>query len=152
VQKTLTESKDAKNPMGVRGRKSSVELAVVGPSGIETIRRPEPPSELTEEQAIEWRATVNRLPPDWFPRETHPMLVQYCRLIVRARRLADLINQAEADEEFDVGAYRDLLKSEEAVTRAIASLSTRMRLNQSSTMRHDAVRKPGMLRKPWEPV
>jgi hypothetical protein len=137
--------------MGIRGRKSAADLAVIGPGGIETIRRPEPPSELTEEQAVEWRATVNRLPADWFPRETHPLLVQYCRLITRARWIAEMITQAEGDADFDASAYRDLLKSEEAVTRAIASLSTRMRLNQLSTMRHDAVRKPGMLRKPWDP-
>ena len=36
---------------------------------------------------IEWCAVVNRMPADWFPRETHGMLVQYCRLIVGARRL-----------------------------------------------------------------
>jgi hypothetical protein len=59
--------------MGVRGRHGVAELAVIGPSGIETVRRPEPPDELTDEQATEWRAIVNRLGADWFPRETHPM-------------------------------------------------------------------------------
>jgi hypothetical protein len=126
-------------------------LAIIGPSGIETIRRPEAPDELTEEQAREWRAVVNRLSADWFPRETHSLLVQYCRLVVRARRLAQLIDAAEKEENFDVKEYRDLIRSEEGVSRAIASLSTRMRLNQSSTMRAETAKKPSMIRKPWEP-
>ena len=33
--------------MGIRGRPGVAEIAVIGPSGIETIRRPEPPDELT---------------------------------------------------------------------------------------------------------
>ncbi len=37
--------------MGTRGRPGVAELAVIGPSGIETIKRPEPLSELTDEQA-----------------------------------------------------------------------------------------------------
>jgi hypothetical protein len=41
--------------MGIRRGASAADLAVIGPSGIETIRRPEPPEELTDEQAVEWR-------------------------------------------------------------------------------------------------
>jgi hypothetical protein len=33
--------------MGARGRHGVAELAVIGPGGIETVRRPEPPDELT---------------------------------------------------------------------------------------------------------
>ena len=98
--------------MGVRGRTSAEALSVIGPSGIETYRRPDAPDELTSEQAAEWHAVVNRMPADWFPRETHAMLVQYCRLLIRARRLAQLIDAAENAERFDVDAYRDLVRSE----------------------------------------
>lgn len=45
--------------MGVRGRASAADPAVIGPSGIETIRRPEPPTESIDEQAIEWCVVVN---------------------------------------------------------------------------------------------
>jgi len=34
---------------------------------------------LTDEQAEEWRAVVSRMAADWFPRETHGMLLAYCR-------------------------------------------------------------------------
>jgi hypothetical protein len=56
--------------MGVRGRTGIAELTVIGPGGIETVKRPDPPGELTDEQATEWRAIVNRLGASWFPRET----------------------------------------------------------------------------------
>lgn len=117
----------------MRGRKSAAELAIIGPGGVETIRRPEPPAELTDEQADEWRAIVNRLPADWFPRETWGLLAQYCRHVTRARRLAQLLVAAEAAEEVDVKEYRELLRSEEEQSRAISSLATRMRISQQAT-------------------
>ena len=128
--------------MGTRGRHGVAEIAVIGPSGIETVRRPEPPDELTDEQAIEWRAIVNRLAADWFPRETHPMLVQLCRQIVRARRLAQMIDAAEQADPFDEKAYLDLVRAEEAVSGSISSLSTRLRITQQATVRAESARKP----------
>jgi hypothetical protein len=47
----------------------SPEVATV--SAIETIARPDAPYDLTDEQSDEWWAVVNRMPADWFPRETH---------------------------------------------------------------------------------
>ena len=62
---------------------AALSLEVIGPGGLETIRRPAPPRSLSDEEAEEWRAVVNRLPATWFPRETHSMLTQYCRQVVR---------------------------------------------------------------------
>ena len=76
----------------VRGRKSAGALTLTVVTGdVEVVRRPEPPTELTREQAAEWRAVVDRLPADWFARETHGLLVQYCRHVVAARRVAELV-------------------------------------------------------------
>jgi len=50
--------------MGIRGRQSAASLTVVAPSGAEVMPRANPPDELTDEQAHEWRAVVNRLPAD----------------------------------------------------------------------------------------
>jgi hypothetical protein len=50
--------------------------------------RPTPPDELAEDEAAEWRAIASRMPHDWFTRENHPLLCEYCRHIVRARDLA----------------------------------------------------------------
>jgi hypothetical protein len=71
--------------MAQRGGKSAASLSVGRVLGNE---RPAPPDELTEEEAEEWRAIASRMPHDWFTRENHPLLAEYCRHIVRARDLA----------------------------------------------------------------
>jgi hypothetical protein len=53
--------------MGARGPQSSAALAIVPVAELRGDARPEPPADLTEEQAAEWRAVVERLPADWFP-------------------------------------------------------------------------------------
>ena len=136
--------------MRQRGRKSSAALAITAASPIETIERPDAPYDLTDEQAAEWWAVVNRMPADWFPRETHGMLAQYCRHVVAARRVAQLIAQAEADDQLDVENYDRLLKMQEREGRAISSLATRMRISQQATVRAEQARKPPLTRKPWE--
>lgn len=136
--------------MGTRGRTSSAELSVISGNGIETVRRPDPPDELTDEQAEEWRAVVNRMSADWFPRETHGMLAQYCRHVVAARRVAQLVADTEAGESLDIDAYDKLLKMQEREGRAISSLATRMRISQQATVRAEKARKPSTVRKPWE--
>jgi hypothetical protein len=135
-----------------RGRKSAASLTVISASGIETVQRPEPPAELTEEQAAEWRAMVNRLSAEWFPRETHPLLVQYCRHVVSARRVAQLIERAEADDAFDVATYQCLLRMQIAESKAIALLGMRMRITQHSSTTEGQAKKPSMLPRPWDPV
>lgn len=138
--------------MGTRGPQSVAALSVVPHVGIEEIRRPQPPSELSDEQKQEWLAVVNRLPADWFPRETHGMLVQYCRHTIAAKRVAQLIErieQADADE-INIGDYDRLLKMQEREGRAISSLATRMRLSQQATVRAESAKKPSQLRKPWQ--
>jgi hypothetical protein len=147
VEKKRTEV-DLK--MRQRGRQSAASLTVISPNGIETLRRPDPPAELPDEQAEEWRAVVNRLAADWFPRETHQMLAQYCRHVVCARRVAQLIQSAEAGDEFDVADYARLLRMQELKSRAISSLATRMRLTHQATVRAELARKPPVLPKPWE--
>jgi predicted deacetylase len=133
------------------GRTSSAELAIVTGSGISVISRPEPMPELTSEQAIEWRQVVNRLPADWFPRETWGLLAQYCRHVVAARRVAQLVTQAEKTEPFNIESYDRLLKMQEREGRAISSLATRMRLSQGAS--YDKKRKKPLepISKPWQP-
>lgn len=136
--------------MGARGKTSSAALSVVPQDGVfETVPRPLPPPELTPEQAEEWRAVVNRLQADWFPRETLPMLAQYCRHVVAARRVAQLVSEIEKAEEFDLLAYDRALKMQEREGRALSSLATRMRISQQSTIRAESARKPPV-KKPWQ--
>jgi hypothetical protein len=66
--------------MKQRGRRSTEALSKVVPlPGIVPGTRPEPPPELTAEQAETWRAIVGRMPSDWFQPETWPLLCQLCR-------------------------------------------------------------------------
>ena len=134
--------------MGSRGRSSTASLSVVSSGPISALRRPSPPDELTDEQAITWREIVDRLPADWFQRENHPLLVQYCRHVVRARHLAQLVDAAQS--EMDVLTYGKLLQAEEVQSRAIASLATRMRLTQHSTYDKKRTKPIGAtIGKPW---
>jgi len=119
-------------------------------SGGQRRQRPDPPGELTQEQAGEWQAVVNRLPADWFPRETLPLLAQYCRHVVAARRVAQLVAQAESAAELDVKMLDKLYGMQEREGRAISSLATRMRVTQQATTKHEQARKPSMVKKPWQ--
>ena len=136
--------------MNQRGRQSQAALTVIAESGIETIPRPHPPAEFSEEQAKEWNEIVNRLPADWFPRETLPLLEQYCRHVISARKVEQLVTQAEQAETLDVVHYDRLLKMRERESRIISSLGTRMRITQHS--QYDKSKKRGsvLTQKPWK--
>lgn len=137
--------------MGTRGRQSAAALSVISGGGVETIRRPEPAVELTDEEAEVWRVVVNRLPADWFPAETLPLLGQYCRHAVAGRRVAQLIEGMQSDAEgFSIKDYDRLLKMQERESRCLASLATKMRISQQTT--YDKSRKKGSVtpKKPWE--
>jgi hypothetical protein len=133
--------------MKQRGRKSSQSLSTL--ADISAVRRPDPPATLTDEQADEWRGVVDRLPAEWFGRETHPLLEQYCRHVVRARRLAQLLDACELATEFDIKEYRELLSDEIKQSTIMQGLATRMRISQASS--YDASRsRPVNAAKPWD--
>ena len=117
--------------MGKRGRKSAAELSVI--PGIP--QRPEPPDELTPQQAEEWSEIVDRMPVDWFRREIHPLLCSYCRHVTNARHIAGLI---EAAHDLDIGdrkalmRFNRLLGMQERQSSALMGLATRMRLTNQS--------------------
>lgn len=125
--------------MGDRGRTPAAELAIA--SVTEINRRPEPQGDLTPEQAAEWVAVVNRLPPDWFPRETHGLLAQYCRHVVCGREVASLLKEAMGNPDTKVNDLDRLLKMQEREGRAISSLATKMRISQQTT--YDKSKKKG---------
>ena len=117
--------------MGTRGRKSAAELSVI--QGIP--ERPQPPSELTPDQAEEWREIVASLPVDWFSRAVWPLLCAYCRHVCNARHIAGLI---EAAHDVDIGdrsalmRFNRLLGMQERQSGTLAGLATRMRLTNQS--------------------
>lgn len=135
--------------MGTRGRTSAASREVGRVEKIETIERPDAPYDLTDEQTEEWWAVVNRLPADWFPRETHGVLSQYCRHVVTARRVAQLVASCESTDPLDLGEYDQLLKMQEREGRALSSLATRLRITQQATLNAKA-KKPSSVKRPWE--
>lgn len=134
--------------MGTRGPRSSAALSIVS-SNVEAYERPGPPADLTPEMSGEWVAIVNRLPADWFGRETQALLAQYCRHVVASRRVAALVEQAELDPECDLKDYDRLLKMQEREGRALTSLATKMRISQQSTY-DKSKKKPAQARKLWD--
>lgn len=128
--------------MAKRGRKSAAELAVVA----HLPARPDPPAELTGEQAAEWVAVVRSLPADWFGRETHSLLAQYCRHVVSARHVARRIDAAGDD---DLPTLARLLRMQAVQSGAIASLATKLRLAPSATSDRRKTKGPAG-RTPWE--
>jgi hypothetical protein len=98
-------------------------------------KRPEPPSELTAEEAEEWIGVVDRMPAEWFTRETQGQLVNYCRHVVKARVIAGLISGFKPEwAATEDGLHRldKLLHMAEREGRAIASLGTKMRITQQT--------------------
>mgnify|MGYP006935480727 CR=1 FL=1 len=136
--------------MGTRGRVSAASMEIAGAQTVQKVQRPDAPYDLTDEQTDEWWAVVNRLPADWFPRETHGLLAQYCRHVVAARRVASLITAMEkAGGDLNIADYDRLMKMQEREGRAMSSLASRMRINQQST-RSDKTKKPLQMERPWE--
>jgi hypothetical protein len=127
--------------MGTRGRKSAAEMAVVVP--IHGSRWPSAPGELTDEQKRVWDTVVQHLPADWFPRETHGLLAQYCRHVVSARRIAELIQELLNRDGFTLRDYDRLLKMQEREGRAIASLATKLRITQQARLRPETAARRG---------
>ena len=138
--------------MGARGKTSTAALSVVAPGGITAIERPSPPADLTDEQAEEWLEVVNRMPADWFPRESHRLLAQYCCHAIQARYVSQMIGNLMAEEQKDnwLADYDRLLKMQERESRAMTALARGMRMTQqSSYSKHQgkgsSVKKPHMM-------
>ena len=124
-------------------------LSVVNGGKVEAAKPPEPPAELTELQATEWRAIAAALPADWFRRETWPLLAQYCRHIIAARRVAQLAEQCEQADAFDLLEYDRLGKMAERESRVLTSLATKMRISQQS-LYDKSKRKGSVAKRPWD--
>lgn len=135
--------------MGTRGRVSRAALEVVGPGSVDIVQRPAAPDYLGDEEAAEWVAVVDRLSADWFPRETHGLLADYCRHVVRGRRIDQMIAAQMDAPDVDVDALDKLYKMAERESRAASSLATRLRMTQQSTVSAKA-KKPAVMKKPWD--
>lgn len=131
-----------------RGRKSSASfLSVVRP--VEIVERQQAPEDLTEEEAEIWRVVVSDQPADWFSPSTRPLLSQFCRHTIQARRVAEMIERAVADPEMPVEYYERLLAMQAKQTGALKILAASMRISQQATTNHRGNKRPSAPRKPW---
>ncbi len=134
-----------------RGRKSAASLMIADPmSAISVTSRQKPPHELNDEEVEVWHGVVSTMPADWFDSSTVPLLSQYCRHAVQARRLAELIERATSSPDLMIEDYDRLLKMQQRESGAICSLATKMRITQQSTSNHRGNKKTQAVRKPWE--
>lgn len=136
--------------MAKRGRVSAAAMEIAPVGRIETVQRQNAPHELNDEETEVWFAVVNSWAADWFSPANTPLLTQYCRHVVQARRIAELIERATGDPELSVKDYDRLLKVQERESRTIATLATKMRLSQQSTTNHRGNKTQVNPRKPWE--
>lgn len=130
-------------------RKSAAALAVVS----HLRERPEPPGELSADEAEVWRSIVATKPPEWFAADTFPLLTAYCRAHVAARVVAEMVGRAQ--EESDAATYLRLIDAQGRISGTLCTLATKMRLSQQS--RYGARGAEGAARraeaspvKPWE--
>lgn len=121
--------------MQQRGRKSAAQMESAG--AVMVIDRPDVPLDLTPEEADEWRAVVDGMPADWFPRETWPLLAQFCRHTVSARRVAQMVDSEMARDPIDVDTIGKLLQMQARETSALKAMAAAMRLAQQSSRSHD---------------
>lgn len=143
--------------MKQRGRQSSAALEIVPASPIDRTERIRPPHDLSDEEVEVWVAVVNTEPADWLSPSVGPLLAQYCRHVVHARRIAELLEKATShvDPEtklptLKVEDYDRLLRMQERETGAMTTVATKLRITPQSLTNHRGNKKPSATRKPWE--
>lgn len=117
--------------MKQRGKQSAAAMATQG--AVAVVRRPDAPLDLSSEEGDVWTEIVDAMPADWFPRETWPLLRQYCRHTVTARRVSQLIDQASAREDLDLAEFKELLALQAKETSALKAMAASMRLSQQAS-------------------
>lgn len=137
--------------MGTRGRKSANELEIAGPSPLQVVERIKAPHDLTDEEVEVWVAVTASMPADWFSPANAPLLAQYCRHCVQARRIAELVERATGEKELDPNDYDRLLRMQQRESHTIMHLAVKLRISPSQLINWRGNKKSGGAgRKPWE--
>lgn len=141
------------NLKGGRETAASREVVIIRDDG-DVVERPRPLPELGVEEAEEWVRICNAVPATYFPPATWVMLAQYCRHVVVARHLWQLIERmskaaASKRKRFDLARYRQLIREHRAEGVAIYACLRSMRLTHLSSYNHDRAPLPEATPKPW---
>jgi hypothetical protein len=138
--------------MRKRGPKSSAEISVVIPIGLDT-RRPDPPAYLTAGQAKVWRSIVGSLPGGWVDAPQEPLLAAYCRHVESSRFLSAMVDKLDL-KTCDLSLADRLLRMRERETRASAAVATKLRLTQQARMHPRtagrAIERTPPAQRPWD--
>ena len=124
--------------MAQRGRVSGAALSVV--ANVQHMPRPAAPDHLNDEEAQEWKRITSSLPADWIKSHAQPILAELCVHIVRAKRITEIAHSMEEDPEFDFRDYDRVSRAHERESRAIASLSVKLRISPSTEYRKEQKR------------
>jgi hypothetical protein len=122
--------------MPQRGRKSPDSLLIAATA---IPQRPEPPADLSPEEADIWRGYVTPMPADWFPSNTWQTLANLCALVAHCRLLRSELHWFREGIPKDPAGYerfRQIEKSLESKMLTIATLETKLRLTPQSKDDH----------------
>jgi hypothetical protein len=102
--------------------------------------RPAVPPEFDKDEARHWRDIVNRMPADWFPAETLPVLTALCADVALSERVAVELRKVKrrslaTDAEFK--RFASLGRMRLRLSQSIANLSTKLRLTNQSRLRSE---------------
>lgn len=140
--------------MAARGRKSAASLSVISGS---IDMRPDAPDDLTEDEECIWRDTVAHEAADVFGTSALQQLLRdYCRHVVAAKRLSDMIEAAmsSGDAQVELKDLDTLLRMRDRETKAVADKATKLRLTNQSRYTPKAAataaKNAGQAKKPWQ--
>lgn len=133
--------------MGKRGRTSETEIATRAQAPVSREQRPSPPIELTSEQSEVWWAIMDGYPASRFEAGLLPVLADYCKHTVSQRRVGQLIELADAADEFDFKEYRELLKQQREESKTKATLARALGIAEKSVYKPKGGPKG---RAPWQ--
>ena len=120
---------------------------------LQHLPRAEPPEEalLGPEEMLVWKGVVEAQPYDWFDASNAPLLVQYCRHVVAANKLYEVISAWQNNkDEYPVGVYTKFLQAQRQESVIILQLATKMRIAQQSLTNHRGNKQTEAVAPPWE--
>ena len=131
-----------------RGRKTAADgRAVVG-----IPKRLDPPKHLTKEEKVVWREIVASVPAGHIDKSNAQLLEEYVVQILASRQARQLIYGLPKD--CSVKEFAEAVKVQDGISSRIASLATKMRLAQQSTVDRRAAARKGVqdmtAETPWQ--
>lgn len=139
--------------LGKRGKKAAADIAVPVVQIFEDGAKPPPPEDMPESQADTWRSVVDAMPPRWFDRGTHPVLIGLCEHVEARDLIWPLYRAAliagDIDEAERLG--RMFRREQAGVERASADLRLTKIARLAKTNETERQKRQHMITaRPWE--